>query len=91
VRVPHPAGRRAKLIVPTERGRRLIAPADQIIADLEAEYAAKVGRQAYDQFVRTLSAVTERWPGTGSRSARGSRRASACRTASRARRSSSDR
>jgi DNA-binding MarR family transcriptional regulator len=58
-RVPDPADRRAKLIVPTERGRRMMTLADQIVADIEAEYAAKVGQDAYDQFLRTLSAITE--------------------------------
>jgi hypothetical protein len=34
--------------------------ADQIVADIEAEYAAKLGQDAYDQFARTLSAITQR-------------------------------
>lgn len=58
-RVPDPADRRAKLIMPTERGRRLMELSDRIVAGLEHEYAAKVGAQAYRQFVRTLSAITD--------------------------------
>ena len=58
-RVTDPADRRAKLIVPTERGLRLMQVSDAIVADIEKRYAAKVGREAYTQFFRTLSAVTE--------------------------------
>ena len=59
-RVPDPADRRAKLIMPTERGRRLMAVSDRIVADLEREYAAEVGEMAYEQFVSTLKALTRR-------------------------------
>ncbi|NMO51097.1 winged helix-turn-helix transcriptional regulator [Actinoplanes sp. TBRC 11911] len=58
-RVTDPADRRAKLIVPTERGLRLMRISDAIVADIERRYAAKVGREAYAQFFRTLSVVTE--------------------------------
>jgi len=57
-RVPDPADRRAKIIMPTERGRRLMALSDAIVADIEREYARKVGEEAYGQFFRTLSAIT---------------------------------
>jgi DNA-binding MarR family transcriptional regulator len=59
-RVPDPADRRAKLIMPTERGLRLMAVSDRIVADLEREYAADVGEKAYAQFVSTLKALTRR-------------------------------
>jgi len=59
-RVPDPADRRAKLIMPTERGRRLMAVSDRIVAELEREYAAEVGETAYAQFVSTLKALTRR-------------------------------
>jgi DNA-binding MarR family transcriptional regulator len=57
-RVPDPADRRAKLIMPTERGLRLMTVSDRIVADLEREYAAEVGDEAYTEFVSTLKALT---------------------------------
>ena len=57
-RVPDPADRRAKLIMPTERGLRLTELADRIVAEIEAKYAAQVGAAAYRQFFRTLSEIT---------------------------------
>jgi DNA-binding MarR family transcriptional regulator len=57
-RVPDPADRRAKLIMPTARGLRLMELSDTIIADIESKYAAKVGQKEYEQFRRTLSALT---------------------------------
>lgn len=58
-RVTDPADRRAKLIVPTERGRRLMQVSDAIVAEIEKRYTAKVGREPYAQFFRTLTAITE--------------------------------
>ncbi|MBE1490828.1 MarR family winged helix-turn-helix transcriptional regulator [Plantactinospora soyae] len=58
-RVPDPADRRAKLIVPTARGLRLAELSDRIIAEIEDRYAAKIGREAYEQFLQALSAITE--------------------------------
>ena len=58
-RVPDPADRRAKLIMPTERGLRLMALSDAIVADIERKYAARVGPEAYDQFFHTLTKITE--------------------------------
>ncbi|MEU8817043.1 MarR family transcriptional regulator [Actinoplanes sp. NPDC048796] len=57
-RVADPSDRRAKLVVPTERGRELMALSDRVVADLEAEYAAKVGHDAYGRFLETLRAIT---------------------------------
>lgn len=57
-RVADPADRRAKLIVPTERGRRLIELADRVVADIELAYRAKVGPEAYAQFLTTLKMIT---------------------------------
>ena len=57
-RVPDPADRRAKLIMPTARGLRLMELSDRIVADIETRYAARVGRQAYEQFFQTLAALT---------------------------------
>ncbi|MEU7588245.1 MarR family transcriptional regulator [Micromonospora sp. NPDC049230] len=61
-RVADPEDRRAKLIVPTERGLRLTALADAIVADIEREYAAKVGADAYERFLQTLALITEDVP-----------------------------
>ncbi|XVU20770.1 MarR family winged helix-turn-helix transcriptional regulator [Actinoplanes sp. CA-054009] len=58
-RVTDPSDRRAKLIMPTERGRELMALSDRVVADLEAEYAAKVGHEAYEKFFGTLTAITD--------------------------------
>jgi DNA-binding MarR family transcriptional regulator len=57
-RAGDPADRRAKLIVPTERGRRRMRAGDQIVADIETRYEAKLGRTAYARFKQALRAVT---------------------------------
>jgi len=57
-RVPDPRDGRAKLIVPTERGLRLMALSDAVIAEIEDEYADRVGRETYCRFLSTLKAVT---------------------------------
>jgi DNA-binding MarR family transcriptional regulator len=68
-RVPDPADRRAKVIVPTERGRRLMRVSDQIVADLEREYAEAVGEKAYEQFVSTLKSLVDHQSSTRARNA----------------------
>jgi DNA-binding MarR family transcriptional regulator len=57
-RVPDPADRRAKLVMPTDRGLELMRLSDQIVADIENRYAKKVGRDDYEAFLRTLRAIT---------------------------------
>ncbi|MCO8276735.1 MarR family transcriptional regulator [Actinoplanes sp. TRM 88003] len=57
-RVPDPADRRAKLIMPTERGLALMRLSDQIVAEIENRYSKIVGRDDYDTFLRTLRAIT---------------------------------
>lgn len=64
-RVADPADRRAKLIVPTERGRRLMRISDRIVADIEARHAATLGPTAYADFVTALRTITDRSPGNG--------------------------
>ncbi|NMO52327.1 MarR family transcriptional regulator [Actinoplanes sp. TBRC 11911] len=49
-RQPDPADRRAKLIVPTERGRDEITEAGRIIADIERRFARKVGADRFAEF-----------------------------------------
>lgn len=58
-RSPDPADRRAKLVVPTPRGRAVIRLSDQIMADIGARGAAAVGADAYGQFRRTLQRLID--------------------------------
>ncbi|TMS00424.1 MarR family winged helix-turn-helix transcriptional regulator [Nonomuraea basaltis] len=55
-----PADRRAKLIVPTEKGRDHMAKSDAVLAAMEAEHARAVGEQAYADFKRVFKLVAER-------------------------------
>ena len=57
-RATDPADRRAKLIMPTERGRKAMQLADDILADIESRYAEQLGQRRYAQFKRALRAVT---------------------------------
>ncbi|MEW9550155.1 MarR family winged helix-turn-helix transcriptional regulator [Nonomuraea sp. NPDC050783] len=59
-RRPDPADRRAKLIVPTERGRDFLVRSDAVLAELEAEHARAVGEQDYAAFKRVFKLVAER-------------------------------
>jgi DNA-binding MarR family transcriptional regulator len=58
-RRPEPADRRAKRIVPTERGREAMHLSDQIISDIERRQADLHGHASYDDFKRTLLAVVD--------------------------------
>jgi DNA-binding MarR family transcriptional regulator len=49
--------RRAKLVVPTERGSEVMRLSDEIIADIERRQAEAVGQAEYEQFSQTLGAV----------------------------------
>lgn len=53
-RAPDPSDRRAKLVVPTPRGRAVMGLSDQIMDDISARAAQAVGADAYDQFRTTL-------------------------------------
>lgn len=57
-RVEDPADRRAKLIVPTERGRQRMRAGDEIVADIERRHEATLGRAAYSKFRHALRAMT---------------------------------
>lgn len=59
-RRPDPADRRAKLIVPTERGRDHMAKSDAVLAAMEAEHARAVGEEAYAEFKRLFKLVAAR-------------------------------
>ncbi|KUL28769.1 MarR family winged helix-turn-helix transcriptional regulator [Actinoplanes awajinensis] len=58
-RVPDPADRRARLIVPTARGREWMDLSDGIVADIERRHAAELGAATYAAFRETLQAITE--------------------------------
>ena len=63
-RRPEPTDRRAKLVVPTERGREVMRLSDEIIRDIERRQAELHGSAAYDDFKRTLRAVVDSLTGT---------------------------
>ncbi|WP_419703339.1 MarR family winged helix-turn-helix transcriptional regulator [Promicromonospora sp. NFX87] len=58
-RRPDPADRRAKLVVPTERGLDQMARSDAVVEALERRHAEAVGEAAYAEFRRVLREVTE--------------------------------
>ncbi|GAA2693055.1 MarR family winged helix-turn-helix transcriptional regulator [Actinoplanes palleronii] len=58
-RVPDPADRRARLIVPTARGREWMDLSDGIVADIERRHSAELGAATYAAFRETLQAITE--------------------------------
>jgi DNA-binding MarR family transcriptional regulator len=62
-RQPDPADRRAKLVVPTERGLAEQHTADRIIAAIEKRHARALGTRRYREFKESLRAVTERQRG----------------------------
>jgi DNA-binding MarR family transcriptional regulator len=76
-RTPDPADRRAKLVVPTSRGRAVMRLSDQIMDDLGRRGAAAVGADAYGQFRRTFQRLIDELrsgpPGTDGSPAEGSR------------------
>ncbi len=61
-RADDPADRRAKLIVPTERGRQRIRAGDEIVADIEKRHEARLGPPAYARFKQALRAITTDQP-----------------------------
>ncbi|MEV0051859.1 MarR family transcriptional regulator [Saccharopolyspora shandongensis] len=59
-RKPDPADRRAKLVVPTERGLAEQRTADRIIAAIERRHAEAITEPRYREFKESLRAITER-------------------------------
>ena len=59
-RKPDPADRRAKLIVPTRRGRAQMKTATAIMADITARHAAELGAEEFDRFLTIFRSVVER-------------------------------
>jgi DNA-binding MarR family transcriptional regulator len=58
-RRPEVTDRRAKLVVPTERGREVMRVSDEIILDIERRQAAALGEAPYEDFKRTFRAVVD--------------------------------
>jgi DNA-binding MarR family transcriptional regulator len=59
-RRPDPEDRRAKLILPTERGLNQVRLGDEIVADIEARHAKEIGAKTYAQFRDVLRGVVAR-------------------------------
>ncbi|WP_093591125.1 MarR family winged helix-turn-helix transcriptional regulator [Lentzea waywayandensis] len=57
-RQPDPADRRAKLVVPTDRGRDQIIQAKKIIADIEDHLADLVGHDRFAEFKAVFTEIT---------------------------------
>jgi DNA-binding MarR family transcriptional regulator len=64
-RCPDEGDRRAKLVVPTERGREVMRLSDEIIADIERRQAEALGTAAYEEFRRGLQRVVASLAGPG--------------------------
>ncbi|MFI6518215.1 MarR family winged helix-turn-helix transcriptional regulator [Spirillospora sp. NPDC050679] len=63
-REPDPADRRAKLIVPTERGQDEITTARAVLAAIELRHRSALGSETYAVFKDALARITEdqrRW------------------------------
>jgi DNA-binding MarR family transcriptional regulator len=58
-RQPERADRRAKLVVPTERGREVMRLSDEVILDIERRLADALGKKRYDDFKRSFSQVVD--------------------------------
>lgn len=58
-RRPDPADRRAKLVVPTDRGLDAMRLGDEIVAEIERRYAEVAGRRTYAEFRNVLRAIVE--------------------------------
>jgi DNA-binding MarR family transcriptional regulator len=58
-RRPEPGDRRAKLVVPTERGREVMRLSDEIIGEIERREAATLGKARYEEFRWMLGAVVD--------------------------------
>lgn len=56
-RGPDPTDRRAKVVRLTGRGRRVDETVRQVILHIEADWAARLGQQEYEQLTRLLRAL----------------------------------
>jgi DNA-binding MarR family transcriptional regulator len=57
VRVPDPADGRAKLVVPTQRGREALVLGRQVFADIEREWAEAIGVERVAGLRETLQEI----------------------------------
>jgi DNA-binding MarR family transcriptional regulator len=62
-RRPDPSDRRAKLIVPTERGLEQLQLRDEIVAEIERRHAQAAGPRVYAEFRNVLRGMVERGGG----------------------------
>ena len=58
-RKPDPADRRAKLIVPTARGREQMNAADSIMSDIMSSHAHHLGAEEFRRFLASFRAVVD--------------------------------
>ena len=58
-RIPDPSDRRAKLVRSTPKGNELYAIAREVVAELEAEWTRKLGRQKMRQLRALLEELNE--------------------------------
>jgi DNA-binding MarR family transcriptional regulator len=61
-RRPDPSDKRAKLICLTDAGWEAMRTAQRIIADIEADYARRVGPERFEAAAQTLDALLGRLP-----------------------------
>jgi DNA-binding MarR family transcriptional regulator len=59
-RRPDPSDRRAKLIVPTERGLEQLQLRDEIVAEIERRHAEAAGPRVYAEFRNVFRGIVER-------------------------------
>jgi DNA-binding MarR family transcriptional regulator len=62
-RRPDPSDRRAKLVVPTERGLEQLRLRDEIVAEIERRHAEAAGPRVYAEFRNVLRGMVERGDG----------------------------
>ena len=58
-RKPDPADRRAKLVVPTARGRRQMDAADAIMADIMSRHAGSLGAVKFRRFLADFQTIID--------------------------------
>lgn len=59
-RTPDPADRRAKLIMPTDRGRRQMDTATRIMADIMDRHARHLGAEEFERFLANFQEIVSR-------------------------------
>ena len=59
-RLPDPEDRRAKLIRPTRKGRRVLAAALRAVEEIEREYAERLGSDRFRDLVQALQDLAAR-------------------------------